>query len=139
MNNEKPKDSYKGAKFTVTHCEGALESYKEALKSVDARRRKSFTRGIILQIQRLADGRRMSKENFPQEGDLPKRKGQQKAKKFYALKRIPIRGYCWLSEKYSNTYFISHYVYKDYDGLRKSDTKKIGSNWQRIEGNGDER
>ena len=139
MKDDKPKDSYQGSKFTVIHCEGALESYVDALNSVNARRHKSFTRGIIQQIKRLADGHRMSKENFPQEGDLPKRKGQQKAKKFNALKRIPIRGYCWLSERFENTYFISHYVYKDYDDLKKSDTKRVGDNWRRVEENGDER
>lgn len=139
MNNDKLKDSYKGSKFTVIHCEGALESYLTAQNSVDARKRKSFTRGIIQQVQRLADGQRMSRENFPQEGDLPKRKGQQKVRKFNALKRIPVRGYCWLSERHENTYFISHYVYKDYDNLRESDTNKVGANWRRIEENGDER
>jgi len=123
----------------VIHCEGALESYVAALNSVDARRRKSFTRRVMQQIERLADGERMSRENFPQEGDLPKRKGQRRAKKFNALKRIPIRGYCWLSGRHKNTYFISHYVYKDYDDLRESDTKKVGANWRRIEESEDER
>lgn len=137
-NNNKPKDRHKGSVFTVVHCEGALESYIDALNSVNAGRRKSFTRRIIQQIERLADGHTMSKENFPQEGELPKRKGQHKAKKFCALKRIPIRGYCWRSEQHENTYFISHYVYKDYDDLKKSDTKRVGTNWRRIEENGDE-
>jgi len=138
VNDDKPKDGYKGSKFTVIHCEEALKSYVAALSSVDARKRKSFTRGITQQIERLADGHRMSRENFPQEGDLPKRKGQQRAKKFNALKRIPIRGYCWLSDRHENTYFISHYVYKDYDDLREGDTNKVGANWRRIEENGDE-
>jgi len=44
-----------------------------------------------------------------------------------------------LSEKHSNTYFISHYVYKDYEKLKTKDTKKIGNNWNRIEVDGDER
>jgi hypothetical protein len=139
VKDEKPKDSYKGARFTLVHCEGALKSYEDALGSVDARKRKSFTRGIIQQIKRLADGHRMSKENFPQEGALPKSKGQQKAKKFNALKRIPIRGYCWLSERHKDTYFISHYVYKNYDDLKEGDTTRVGNNWRRIEENGDER
>lgn len=138
-NKNKPKDRHKGSVFTVIHCEGALESYIEALNSVNAGRRKSFTRGIIQQIERLADGHRMSKDRFRQEGDLPKRKGQQKVKKFYALKRIPIRGYCWLSEQHENTYFISHYVYKDYDDLKDSDTNRVGENWKRIEEKNHER
>ena len=139
MKDDKPKDRYKGEKFTVIHCGGALDSYKAALSSLDSRKQKSLTRGMILQIERLAAGHRMSKENFPQEGDLPKRKGQHKAKKFNALKRLPIRGYCWLSDKHKNTSFISHYVYKDYNKLKESDTNKVGVNWKRIEENGDER
>jgi hypothetical protein len=80
----------------------------------------------------------MSKENFPQEGDLPKKAGQQKAKKFNALKRIPLRGYCWLSDRHDKTYFISHYVYKNYDALKGSDTNIVGKNWKRIEEDGNE-
>ncbi len=133
MTDDKPKDRIEGAKFTIVHCEGALESYNKALMSVPANKRKPFTRGIINQIQRLVDGHRMSKENFPQEGELPKRKGQHRAKKFNALKRMPIRGYCWLSESHENTYFVSHYVHKDHDKLKESDTKRVGKNWKKIE------
>jgi len=139
MISDKPKDSYKGTKYTVIHCEGALDSYNTAINSVDRRRHKSFTRQMIIQIERLANGGRMTNENFPQEGDLPKRKGQHHIKKFRALKRIPIRGYCWLSEQHKDTYYISHYVHKDYDKLKDSDIKKVGKNWSRIEENGDER
>lgn len=133
-----PKDRFIGSRFTIVHCEGALESFYDALESVKASKKESLKRGMAQQIQRLADGNRMSKENFPQEGDLPKRRGQQKAKKFNALKRLPIRGYCWLSERHKHTYFISHYVYKDYDKLKEKDTKRIGDNWLRIEVNGDD-
>ena len=136
---DKPKDRHEGSEFTVIHCNGALDSYIEALRHINAKKRKAaFTRGMIQQIDRLAEGHRMSKANFPQEGALPKRKGQHRAKKFNALKRIPIRGYCWLSEKYRNTYFISHYVYKDYDDLKESDSNRVGANWRRIEENDDE-
>jgi len=139
IDDEKPKDRHEGSKFTVVHCKGALDSYIEALNHVNAKKHKAFTRGMIQQIARLAEGHRMSKANFPQEGGLPKRKGQHRAKKFNALKRIPVRGYCWLSEKHKNTYFISHYVFKDYDDLKESDTNRVGNNWRRIEENGDER
>jgi len=56
-----------------------------------------------------------------------------------ALKRIPVRGYCWRSERCENTWFISHYVYKDYQKLKARDTERLGKNWLRIEVNGDER
>lgn len=138
MKGRKLENSYKGSKFEITHCNGAVASFDEAMTHVDARKRQTFTRAIEMQVQRLADGHRMSKENFPQEGELPKRKGQQKAKKFNALKRIPIRGYCWLSDKYPSKYFISHYVYKDYDKLKEKDTHKVKDNWTRIEVGSDE-
>ncbi len=79
----------------------------------------------------------MSQQNFPQEGYLPKKQGQQRAKKFNAFKRMPLRGYCWLSERHVNTHFISHYAYKNYDKLKESDTKRVGKNWVRIEEKGD--
>jgi len=127
------KDSYQGSKYTVTHCKGALKSFEKALQSVEARKRAKFIRLIELQIQRLADGEPMSKDNFPPEGDLPKKTGQHHTNKFHALKRIPIRGYCWLSEKVGNTYYISHYINKDQDGLDTNDTTKVGNNWKKIE------
>ena len=138
MANNELKNSFNGKRFKVIHCKWAVDSFEKALVHVDSKKNKSFRRGLVLQIQRLADGERMSKENFPQEGNLPKTKGQSKAKKFNALKRIPIRGYCWLSDKHPNTYFISHYVYKDFGKLKEKDTSIVGKNWTRIEVNGDE-
>jgi len=142
----KLQQKLKGSKFIAVHCKGAIDSFYKALDSVSPAKRKSFERAIILQIQRLLelqiqrllDGHRLSKENFPQEGNLPVKKGQSKAKKFNAFKRIPIRGYCWLSETHQNTYFISHYVYKDQVKLKDKDTLRVGNNWNRIEVNGDE-
>jgi hypothetical protein len=133
VTDSKLKEKYEGSKFTIIHCDGAIKSFHKALGSVDARQRKSFTRAIIHQINRLANGHRMSKESFPQEGDLPKRPGQHHTKKFNALKRIPIRGYCWLSELHEHTYFISHYITKKKDKLDSSDTTLVGHNWERIE------
>jgi len=132
------KQSFTGGKFKIIHCKGAKESFREALSHVSSKKAKSFTRGMTLQIQRLADGQRMSKENFPQEGELPKRVGQIKSKKFNALKRVPIRGYCWLSERCTDTYFISHYTYKNYSKLKQRDINIISANWRRIEVDNDE-
>lgn len=136
--NETPDISYNGRKFTITHCKGALDSYQNAIQSVPANQRKSFKRSMEQQIKRLADGHRMSKENFPSEGNLPKDKRGQSAGKFNALKRKPLRGYCWRSSTKENTYFISHYVYKNYQKLKKKDTEIICENWWRVEVNGDE-
>lgn len=138
VSDKKLKEIYKGKKFRVVHCKGATKSFNDALLKVDARKRKTFEYRVILQILRLANGERMSKESFPQEGDLPKRKGQSQTKKFNALKRIPVRGYCWHSDKYRATYFVSHYVYKNYDKLKVKDTTIVGNNWERIEVNDDD-
>lgn len=132
------KDRFEGKSCTVVHCKNALKSFHEALQSVHPSKRKNYTDSMILQIQRLADKGRLSKEFFPAEGNLPKKKGQAATKKFNALKRKPIRGYCWKSETHENTYFISHYIKKDFDKLAQEDTDKVGNNWRRIEENGHE-
>lgn len=129
---------YKGKRYTVVHCEGALDTFRHAIRSVTAKKAKSLTNGMVLQIKRLADGGEMSSENFPLEGPLPSRPGQQGSGKFNAFKRIPVRGYCWRSDRVPNTWFISHYIYKDFNDLDERDTKKVGRNWRRIEENGDE-
>ncbi len=139
MNTAELKERYVGQRFTVVHCLGAIESYQVALSRVLSGKSRSLTPAMVAQIKRLADGHRMSRENFPKEGELPRRKGQQSPKFFYAFKKIPIRAYCWLSDSHKNTYFISHYIYKDFDSLDPSDTGRVGNNWRRIEENGDER
>lgn len=72
----------------------------------------------------------MSSDTFAPEGNLPNRSTH---KKFYALRRLPVRGYCWESTNTKNTYFISHYVNKTWQKLRDQDTNKVHSNWHRIE------
>lgn len=129
---------YQGSRFRIVHCEGALESFREALTHIEARRALSLTQRLISQINRLANGEPLSREHFPKEGALPGRPGQQQPRYFHALKRIPIRGYCWQSQTKPDTYFISHYVYKDYDALADRDTRRVGNNWRRIEENGDD-
>ena len=130
--------SFIGERYTVTHCTGAIESLEKALGHCRKDKAKSLKRGLILQIIRLANGYEMSTENFPPEGNLPKRHNQTKADKFYAFKRVPIRGYCWKSVAFPGTYFISHYVYKDYKKLKESDEDIVRRNWKRIEVDGDE-
>ena len=138
MTDIKLKQKHQGYKFCAVHCKGAIGSFYKSIESLPSSKRKSFERQMVLQIQRLLDGQRMSKENFPQEGKLPAFKGQSKNKRFNALKRIPIRGYCWLSETHPNTYFISHYVYKNQNKLKDKDTLCVGNNWIRIEVDGNE-
>ncbi len=77
----------------------------------------------------------MSSDTFAPEGNLPARSAH---KKFYALKRLPIRGYCWQSTNIKNTYFISHYISKDFQKLKDKDIIKVHNNWNRVEVNGHE-
>ncbi|WP_141096777.1 hypothetical protein [Photorhabdus luminescens] len=124
---------YNGSKFTVIHCIGAVESFYESAKSLVKQKARTMEMQIVIQIKRLADGKRMATDTFVSEGSLPS------DKKFYALKRIPIRGYLWFSESRGGVCFISHYVYKDYPKLNKSNIRKIHSNWRRIEEDGHEK
>jgi len=132
------KDEFTGDSYRIVHCKNAIKSFDKALDSVNAQKKKKFKRAMIQQIQRLADKGKLSQENFPSEAALPNVKGQSGTKTFNAFKRKPVRGYCWLSQKHRNTYFISHYINKDFDKLDPTDTEKVHNNWRRIEVNGDE-
>ena len=117
---------YKGSVFTIVHCDGAIDSFRKALQSVTPhKKQQSITRAMIQLIERLAEGKRLSAENFPPEGNLPKSSG-----KFYAFKKLPIRAYCWQSKKQAGTYFISHYTYKDKAKLLQKDIDKVHANWR---------
>lgn len=87
---------------------------------------------LQVQIERLSSGKRSADLSVRKEGSLPSYNGKP-AKNFWAIKRIPIRGYYWESERMFMTYFISHYIYKDFDDLHDSDVTKVCNNWDRIE------
>lgn len=119
-----------GAKYKVVHCKGAKATLAEALRHVkhpDGMRRK-----LIFQFSRLADGHPMTQLNFPSEGGLPD------GSSFNAIKKLPIRAYCWLSAGHPKTFFISHYIYKDFTKLKKKDCDIVCENWKRIEEERDE-
>jgi len=71
MTNDKLQKEHVGLKFTVPHCEGALQSYLKAVSKVPKGQRQKYQRWMIMQIQRLANGERISNDSFPWEGDLP--------------------------------------------------------------------
>jgi len=118
---------YIGSKYRIIHCAGALESFDDAIAKHPKDKRDLYKAQMTAIMKRLGDGGRMSNENFPQEGELPDKSH------FRALKKIPIRAYIWLSKKTPNTYYISHYIYKNYDKLKKSETEKVCNNWRKIE------
>lgn len=125
--------SYAGECYKVIHCDGALKSLKETLKSVTpTNKQRRMLISLQLQIERLASGKRSSDLTIRKEGLLPSYEGKP-AKHFWAIKKIPVRGYFWESERHYMTYYISHYIYKDFDRLDDSDVQRIRNNWVRIE------
>lgn len=124
---------FEGECHTVIHCEGALKSLAVAIKSVSpTKKQKRMIISLRLQIERLSSGKRTPDLSVRKEGLLPSYEGKP-AKNFWAIKKIPIRGYYWESERVFMTYFISHYIYKDFDELQDSDVTKVCNNWDRIE------
>lgn len=119
--------------YDVVHCKGATSTLKGAIKSVKpANKQKKMLMSLRLQIERLSTCKRSADLSVRKEGELPSYNGKPK-KNFWAIKKIPIRAYYWESERVHNTFFISHYIYKDFDELHDSDTKKVRNNWDRIE------
>ncbi|WP_049780559.1 hypothetical protein [Nitrosococcus halophilus] len=125
-------EDYQGKKYRVIHCEGARESFESALEHAPKHLQDSYRARMRRIREYLADGRRLSKETFPKEGKLPD------GSHFWALKKIPIRAYVWLSTKSQRTFYISHYIYKKRDKLVKSDIKRVCDNWRKIEEGEDE-
>jgi hypothetical protein len=127
------KGVFKGDCHTIVQCAGALKSLSLALKSVTpTKKHASMIASIQVQIERLSSGKRSADLSVRKEGMLPSYNGKPR-KNFWAIKKIPIRGYYWESERVDMTYFISHYIYKDFDDLHDSDVTKVCNNWGRIE------
>lgn len=93
--------TFKGNCFTVTHCNGALKTLSDVIRSVTpAKKQKTMVVNLRLQIERLASGKRTPDLSVRKEGVLPSYNGKP-SKNFWAIKKIPIRGYYWESEEYS--------------------------------------
>lgn len=121
-------EDYQGKSYKVVHCDGAKESFLNELnKHVPKNKHNNYKARMRRLRERLADGQRMSNENFPKEGKLPD------GSHFRALKKIPLRAYIWLSKKSPKTFYISHYIYKNFDDLKDKDVNKVCSNWRNIE------
>lgn len=126
-------DDYEGSRYTIIHCDGAEDSFFEELRRhVPKNKHPNYKARMRRLLERLADGYRMSNENFPKEGQLPD------GSYFRALKRIPLRAYIWQSKNHKATFFISHYVYKNYKKLKEKDVKKTCDNWNIYEEKKDE-
>ncbi|MDQ2324568.1 hypothetical protein RBI98_07160 [Citrobacter koseri] len=131
-------ESYQGEAFEVRHCNGALKTLGAALKSVTpVNKQRTMLINLRLQIERLASGKRSADLSVRMEGLLPSFKGKP-SKNFWAIKKKPLRAYYWDSERVHMTYYISHYIFKNFDKLDDADTQKVCNNWTRVEVNCDE-
>lgn len=117
-------------RLVIKECLDAQKTLEQALQSVPKGQRAKYIRQLDLLKERLANGERLSNENFPKEAVIPTSSNSQY---FYAFKKIPIRAYCWFSKIRPRTVFISHYSYKDQKKLRQADIDIVGNNFYRIE------
>ena len=117
---------YIGTKFTVSHCDGADESFDEALRHVPQKKQRSLKNWSALVVKRLGEGMRLA--DVVTEADLPD------GASFYAARNLPIRMYFWYSKAHSRQVYISHYKFKNYQKLSKSDIDKVTENWKLYEG-----
>ena len=127
------EDEYIGRKYRVVHCVGAKASLKQALISLTKSRRRSMQDRLAAFFKRFADGECLSRDSFPPEGDLPTSSGGVSNGKFYAFKKIPLRAYGWHSKSKPDVFYISHYIYKDFDDLSAADIDRVGKNWKALE------
>lgn len=133
MDNKLFKD-FQGNARKIVHCKGAEESFWAEIgrKRIKASKAKSMVARLSAIIEKHANGDRLSKQNYRKEDKLPRRPGQENGY-FYAIKNIPMRAYGWESTRLKRVFFISHYVYKNYDDLHPRDVLKVHENWKRIE------
>lgn len=122
-NSSTSDENIVGSCFTIVFCDGALVSFREALKSTKSKQAARLTVDMKTLLDRLSNGVALSKNNDVSEGALPDKS------KFRCLKKIPIRCYYWKSTSHDKTIFVSHFIYKDQQKLQKSDTKKVCDNW----------
>lgn len=126
---------YEGAIFDIWFC-------KKTQKRLEALGGDVIARKLLkaqMDWERLADHGKdsLSSENFPSEDYLPSHEGKNN-ERFYCFKRIPLRAYCWFSQKHEGRVYISHFIHKKKQKLDARDTEKVRKNWRRIEEDGDE-
>ena len=112
----------------IIKCDGAEESLDEALLNIpNPDRQQQYRSWLKVIFEKRSRGERLSTGTLVSEGDLPDKN------KFYAMKKIPIRAYFWVSSSIKSTIFISHYRYKDSKKLDPKDTNRVCKNWKKYE------
>ena len=91
-----------GLKRRVIHAPGALDSWVKESAKLTERKATEIEGFLITLFDAWNDNSRLNSRWAEPEGNL------SKSKKFFAIKRIPIRAYFWYSDVYKNTIVISH-------------------------------
>ncbi len=113
-----------GLNRRVIHAPGALDSWEKEAVKLPERKATEIEGFLIALFDAWNDGSRLNTRWAVPEGNI------KKDKKFFAIKRIPIRAYFWYSDVHKNTIVVSHYVYKKWQKLRSEDIEKVKSNWK---------
>ncbi|WP_415904575.1 hypothetical protein ACMXYW_14950 [Neptuniibacter sp. QD48_55] len=111
-----------GSNFTIHFCEGAEESFLEALSHLTTAKQSTITARMFALLERKANGQ-LSGDSDKKEGILPDKSH------FRAIKKIPLRCYYWQSKVRKATIFVSHFKYKDQQNLDPRDTRRVVKNW----------
>jgi hypothetical protein len=124
MESDSNNENIVGERFTIKFCDGAQSSLEQALQRVaPTQKRKKTIASILALLVRISNGQKIAADSIAQEGKLPN------GKLFKALKKLPLRCYFWYSSTYKGVIFVSHFVYKDYKKLAKTDIERISKNW----------
>ncbi|MFZ5660926.1 MAG: hypothetical protein ACOY5C_13870 [Pseudomonadota bacterium] len=118
-----------GNRLTIRYCDGAEASLQEALRHIPAHLKDRCIAQFVARRNLLADGEQMRKpEHFNTEGALPD------GGNFFAIKTTQgLRAYGWFSSRHRHVFFISHFVFKNYDKLKRADEDLVRRNWEKEE------
>jgi len=114
----------RGSKRRVIHSPGALDSWEKVAAQLPDRKATEIEGFLIGLFDAWVGNSRLHTRWAEPEGNL------SKTKKFFAIKRIPIRAYFWYSDVHKDTIVISHYVYKKWQKLKAKDIKQVKLNWK---------
>lgn len=133
MSMDKPHDdeqddsSIHGSSFTIRFCDGAEESFNESLSHVTKAKKVSLAAQIYKLLGRKANGLPLAEKTNVKEAGLPD------GSNFFAIKKLPLRCYYWISKAHKSVIFVSHFKYKDKQKLSPKDTNRIRANWWKYE------
>lgn len=117
---------------TIRHCIKARETLDRIIsKHQLGLKTESIMRKFSAALERLCE-RPISSERLTVEAELPSFHGRGGGR-FYAFKEKPLRVYMWRSQRFEDTWYISHYIVKDQQELSETDKGKVHANWYRVE------